>query len=248
MSDLWTEKLDLHLDGEMAATEMRELDLHLRSCAACAADVANRLQLKRAVHSAAQSHHPTPEFRERIRKTIAPAPSPFRLPRFSLAFALLLLIAIGLGAFSLRQRQLERNELSAELVDLHVGTLASANPVDVVSSDRHTVKPWFEGKVPFTFNLPELQNSEFTLLGGKLVYLEQAPGAELIYQYRKHRMSIFMFPKQDLPSAAATSALMKRQSFNVESWEQNGLIYYAVGDVSADELRNLSALLKAANL
>ena len=63
----------------------------------------------------------------------------------------------------------------SELVDLHVATLASSNPIDVVSSDRHTVKPWFEGKIPFTFNLPELQNSPFTLVGGRVSYLNQSP-------------------------------------------------------------------------
>lgn len=68
----------------------------------------------------------------------------------------------------------------SEVADLHIATLASANPIDVVSTDRHTVKPWFAGKIPFTFNLPELQNSPFTLLGAKVSYLNQSPGAHSI--------------------------------------------------------------------
>ena len=79
-----------------------------------------------------------------------------------------------------------------------MATLASASPVDVISADRHTVKPWFQGKIPFAFNLPELQNSEFSLLGGRMTYLDQTPGAHLIYDVRKHHISVFIFQEQSL--------------------------------------------------
>jgi len=77
-----------------------------------------------------------------------------------------------------------RDHVFSEIADLHVSTLASSSPVDVISTDRHTVKPWFQGKIPFAFNLPELQNSEFTLIGGRMTYLDQTPGAHLIYDAR----------------------------------------------------------------
>src|SRR5579863_78943 len=89
-------------------------------------------------------------------------------------------------------------QVFGELVDQHVATLASLSPVDVVSTDRHTVKPWFQGRIPFTFDLPELQNSEFSLLGGRMAYLEQTPGAQLIYKIRKHEISVFVFQEQSL--------------------------------------------------
>ena len=76
------------------------------------------------------------------------------------------------------------------MADLHVSDLASANPYDVVSSDRHTVKPWFQGKIPFAFNLPEFAGTEFTLLGGRLVYLHQQPAAQLVVGVGKHRISV----------------------------------------------------------
>jgi anti-sigma factor RsiW len=79
-----------------------------------------------------------------------------------------------------------------------VATIASANPVDVVSTDRHTVKPWFAGKIPFTFNLPDLQGSAFTLVGGRVSYLRQSPGAELIFKIRQHQVSVFIFQEKDL--------------------------------------------------
>ena len=119
----------------------------------------------------------------------------------------------------------------AELLDLHVATLASANPVDVISTDRHTVKPWFQGKLPFTFNLPELQNSPFKLIGGKVIYFDHNPGAQLLFQLRNHQLSVFIL--QDRPgmmSQAVTSA--REMAFNAETWSEGGLRYVVIGDAS----------------
>ena len=101
----------------------------------------------------------------------------------------------------------------SELADLHVATLASANPVDVVSTDRHTVKPWFAGRIPFTFNLPELQDSPFTLVGGKVSYLNQSPGAELIYRVRQHQISVFIFQEKDLRNVSGAESALNSLSF-----------------------------------
>ena len=130
------------------------------------------------------------------------------------------------------------------MADLHVATLASANPVDVVSSDRHNVKPWFAGKIPFTFNLPELQGSQFELLGGKVSYLEQAPGAQLLFRVRKHQISVFIFQARALPADFARARETDAQSFHLESWQHNGLQYFAISDVAPEDLRALSDLLK----
>ena len=118
------------------------------------------------------------------------------------------------------------------------------SPVDVVSTDRHTVKPWFQGKVPFTFNLPELGNSNFTLPGGRVTYLQQTPGAHLIFQVRKHEISVFIF--QDRPETGRGMAALSRLSFNVATWQEGGLRYYVVGDASREDINALVELLKAA--
>ena len=130
----------------------------------------------------------------------------------------------------------------SELADLHVATLASANPVDVASTDRHTVKPWFQGKVPFMFNLPELQNTPFRLLGGKVAYFHQKAGAQLLYAVGKHQISVFIFQED----AAARVNLGSTATFSSEGWTQGGLWYFALGDCSAVDLRALSDLLKSA--
>ena len=139
-----------------------------------------------------------------------------------------------------------RQRVYSELADLHVAALASTTPVDVVSSDRHTVKPWFQGKIPFSFNLPELQGTEFTLLGGRVTYLAQTPGAHLIYQIRRHEVSVFIFQDRGEETASPASGPMHTLSFNVENWTQNGLRYFVVGDVGADDIQALSKLLRDA--
>jgi len=130
------------------------------------------------------------------------------------------------------------------LVDLHVATLASATPVDVVSTDRHTVKPWFAGRIPFTFNLPELQGSPFELVGGRVSYLEQSAGAELIFRVRKHQISAFIFQERAVPTDL--SARADARSFHMESWKQGDLHYFVIGDASPDDLMALRNLLENA--
>lgn len=248
MADHWTAKLDTYLDGELPADEMRDLDAHLRGCPPCAADVLSRLQTKRAVHSAGLRYRPSPQFRDRVRKSIASKPrrSPIRMWLGATAAVALLLI-VGFVTLSVRRGEMRR-EVFGELADLHVATLASANPVDVISTDRHTVKPWFQGKIPFTFNLPELQGSEFTLVGGRVAYLGQSPGAELIYQLRKHQISVFIFQDRGAVRELGSSARSQKVlSFNMESWNQGGLRYFVIGDASDDDIHKLADMLKKAS-
>ena len=167
-TDTWTEKIDAYLDGELPAAEARALSEHMRGCAACAAACLSKLQQKLAVRAAGQRFAPSPAFRARVQQSIA-ARKPIRwrrlwFPALATSVVLVIVGAITLDINRGRNRELH---LISELTDLHVATLASSNPVDVVSTDRHTVKPWFAGKIPFTFNLPELQDSPFTLVGGK---------------------------------------------------------------------------------
>lgn len=144
-----------------------------------------------------------------------------------------------------RERRSEQQMMS-ELADLHVATLASANPVDVISTDRHTVKPWFAGKIPFTFNLPELQDSPFTLVGGKVSYLNQSPGAELIYRVRQHQISVFIFQEKDLRNVSGADSTLNSLSFQVRSWTHNGLRYFVIGDANGQDIDKLTEMLKSA--
>jgi len=244
----WRNGLDAYVDGELDPAQAGALGRHLRECAACANDVLERVQMKRSVHAAGKRYAANAELRNRIQKTISAKPRReagwlwkiLAVPALSL---LILSVAVG---FYARHEADRRQRVYSELADLHVAALASSAQVDVVSTDRHTVKPWFQGKIPFTFNLPELQGSPFTLLGGRVTYLAQTPGAHLIYQVRKHEVSVFIFQDRGEETASLPSGPVHAQSFTVQNWTQNGLRYFVIGDAGAVDIEALRNLLQRA--
>jgi anti-sigma factor RsiW len=242
----WKAKLDTYHDGELSAEELRNFDAHVRSCLACSSDALARVQMKRAIQVAGRRFTPSAEFRKRVQHSIAPRPRrSFSLGWMLAAAAAVILVGGTLTSTYVGTRG--RDQVFSEIADLHVATLASSSPVDVISTDRHTVKPWFQGKIPFAFNLPELQNSEFLLLGGRMTYLDQTPGAHLIYDVRKHHISVFVFQERSLPARLDESSLSpKKLPFNMETWSQGGLRYFVIGDASTTDLDSLAKLFKAA--
>jgi anti-sigma factor RsiW len=246
--DLWRDKLDAYVDSACSQEELAGLEAHFRTCSSCAADALSRLQMKRMTQAAAARYAPSPEFRLRIQKSIQPKRNPvWRLawmPGVAVAAVALVLLVVGITAWV---RHSAREQALAELVDLHVATLASANPVDVVSTDRHTVKPWFQGKLPFTFNLPELQNSAFKLLGGRVMYFEHSPGAQLLFQIRNHQLSVFILQDQPGKIPFAIGVTTERElAFNVEAWSDAGLRFTVIGDASPADIHALGELMRSA--
>jgi len=243
----WNTKFDTYLDGEVPQEEMRSFHAHLHNCPSCASDALSRVQLKRAIQVAGKRFSPSTSFRQRVQNTIAPKRR--RSSRLTWAFAaaaVAILVVATLSSGYLGNRS-GRDQVFSEIADLHVATLASSSPVDVISTDRHTVKPWFQGRIPFAFNLPELQNTDFSLMGGRMTYLEQAPGAHLIYDVRKHHISVFVFQERSLPAKLSDSSLKPgKLSFNMETWNQGGLRYFVIGDASAADINRLVNLLKGA--
>jgi anti-sigma factor RsiW len=247
--ETWQTQLDSYLDGELPSEQMSAFDTHVRNCASCATDILARVQIKRAVQVAGRRYVPSAEFRRQVHRRIVSTP----IRRISgwgwtLVAAMAVILVSGLAVtYREYDHAGQDRTVYGELTDLHVATLASLTPVDVVSTDRHTVKPWFEGRIPFTFDLPELHNSDFSLLGGRVTYLGQTPGAHLIYTLRRHQISVFIFPERAFPGdRAERSKLVKELSFHVETWSHGGLWYCLVGDVSANDMDNLAELLKGA--
>jgi anti-sigma factor RsiW len=245
-------KLDTYLDGELQDQEMRSFDAHVRTCPSCSADALGRVQMKRSIQAAGNRFTPSAEFRSRIQKSIATKPRrSFQLGWMLATAATVILVAGTLTSAYLGNRSardLAQNHVFSEIADLHVETLASSSPVDVISTDRHTVKPWFQGRIPFAFDLPELNNSGFSLLGGRMTYLDQTPGAHLIYDVRKHHISVFVFQERSLPARLNESSLSpKKLSFNMETWSQGGLRYFVIGDASGADVDSLAKLFKAAS-
>ncbi len=236
------EKSSLYVDNEMEPAAQQAFTTHLAGCAECSSAVQEQQELKKTVRIAAKKFSAPPELYATLRKSTSSQPAAarsWRLWRWA-AVCVLIITAFGTGWY-LNSRG--ENPTVAELVDQHVIMLASANPMDVISEDRHTVKPWFQGKLPFTFNLPELKNSEFKLLGGKMVYAQHAPGAELIYQIRQHKISVFIFQARDVQGQPSAG----NHEFTAIGWEQNGLQFYVVTDAAREDAQKLRGMLEAAN-
>src|SRR5438270_160900 len=148
--ELWQGKIDAYVDAELSAEEMSRLDSHLRGCSECAADAVRGVQLKRLTAHAGKRYTASPDFRKKVLAQIQSQPtrrwSWFGVPQLAGIAAVL---AVALLFWNHNAQVHQRDQVLAQLTDMHVSTLASASPVDVVSSDRHTVKPLFQGKVPF---------------------------------------------------------------------------------------------------
>lgn len=248
----WHDRLQTYVDAEMAPQEMEAFRAHAAHCPDCASAALSLMEAKSALRRAGRRYEASSDLRARVVATThqaatdegtAKARSAITLfwPRWAITAAAVLLLAAGL--FFLANRSQHPSSL-AEFADLHVATLASANPVEVVSTDRHTVKPWFQGRIPFTFDLPELQGSPFTLVGGRVAYFHQEPGAQLIFGYQKHMISVFIFRETPQLGIAPASFSDRGTSFNLQTWTQDGLRYVLVSDVNAAKLQDLAVLLQ----
>jgi anti-sigma factor RsiW len=241
------EMLAAYLDGEVQAEQANAIEQHLRTCVTCAAEVACMLSVRRAMRAAKTRFTPSAQFRQKIHSQVAPKRRSFR--SFGFLPVAIAAVAILVVALLLTRQNTLQADAFREVADLHTGDLASANPYDVVSSDRHTVKPWFQGHIPFAFNLPEFAGTEFTLLGGRLVYMHQQPAAQVVVGMRQHRISVLIV--QDSAALAAafplSSGVDLRNSFNVETWSNHGLRFFVIGDAEKAGIQHLAQALQSAN-
>ena len=165
MSCDWREQVGLYVDGELEPASQQAFSGHVQGCSDCATAVLEQQELKKSVRVAGKRFTAPPELYASVRRQLHPEATAKRGWSWLLASAaLVLFIALGVGWYS---RSRGESAIVAQLVDQHVTMLASANPVDVVSSDMHAVKPWYQGKLPFAFNFPKpAADSPFTLIGG----------------------------------------------------------------------------------
>jgi anti-sigma factor RsiW len=239
-------KLAAYLDGELPEAQAAEVRAHIATCPACAAEIAEAVALKRSLVAAKGHFSPRAELRARIRKAIAAKKKVKRSQWFWLpvgAVAAMLLI------FAVWVHTTQRPDAMSEVADLHVSMLSSVNPVDVVSTDRHTVKPWFAGKIPFAFNVPEFAGSDFVLLGGKVAYFDQQPGAQLLVSKQQHKLTVLIF--QESPEMTHAFAGAKetesRNGFQMETWNSGGLRFVVTGDTEAAAVDKLAGMLRQVN-
>jgi anti-sigma factor RsiW len=238
--------LGAYLDGELPPDQSVDLQEHLRNCTRCASEIAEMARLQRSLRGARGHFTPSAEFRRKVQQQISRPRRHSRLiwsAPIGIAFATVLLAAVVWIGHT------HRSAAFAELADLHVNALSSTNQVDVVSTDRHTVKPWFQGRIPFSFNLPEFSGTDYTLVGGRMVYFHQQPGAQLIVSMRQHKISVLIFQgTTDLGPKFSPAAILDRgTSFGIETWKSQQLRFFLVSDADPTALDNLARLLKQVN-
>lgn len=252
-------RVQAYFDGEVDAPSAAELERHIERCAECRILLQDLGETRAAIRRDLTVHRAPPELRARITRALdheaaVPNQRAARVDRSmwrARPFWAGALGGVGVSAAAamlvfLSLSPSPTNALLDDVVAAHVASLAPSRLIEVESTDRHTVKPWFQGKIPFAFDLPELQNTEFSLLGARMTYLDQVPGAHLIYEAGKHRISVFIFQQGALPGDLdANSGAKKKLSFNLETWEQGGLRYFVIGDASAGEITKLSNLFKS---
>ena len=273
MSDhLSAETISALVSDELAENEHGAAQAHINQCLDCAKLAVNEWLLKAQTAKSGRRYEATAEFRDRIAKLAAQETITSKdrktgvrnaglheaspqtrggISRMAGWVAAAVLVA-ALGAWSLVQYG--ENRLGAarnaetaaitEACDLHIATLASSQPPQVLSSDRHTVKPWFQGKLPFSFNIPETLPAGATLDGANLAYLNNHPVAQLLFSIGRHRVSVFV--EQKSGAGGSNQIASSHSGFQVAAFSTADLDVVAVSDVDATRLQALADSLKAA--
>lgn len=243
MSCEWREKIGPYLDEELAPSAQQDLSAHLAGCSECTAAVAEHLALKKAVRTAGNRFSAPPDLHAAIYRQLHPEKKASALWRWATAAASL--AAVLLAMLLILPRFEGDKKLMAGLVDQHITTLASANPVDVQGPDTHKIRPWFQGRIPFTFFMPDIKGSSFELVGAKQVFVEQKPGAQLFYTVGGHKISVFIFQTRE--SGRSSPAWERDRSFNACNWREAGLEFHMITDANQQEAYRLAEMFEEAN-
>ena len=252
------EMMSAYLDAELDAAGRQRMEAQLSSCAACRVTLAELEELRGSVSAQATRHTAPGYLKQRIHAALQaeqqhrtqPAPAtrrPAAGPRsWSWAWINLGLAGTATAAFAvtlaLYLGQPSANELmEQELVASHFRALMPDHLADVVSTDQHTVKPWFAGKLDFSPPVVDLAAQGYVLVGGRLDYLRQRPVAALVYRHRQHIMNLFIWP--DAAGRDAAPQASTRQGFHLLRWSQDGMQYSAVSDMNPQDLADFARQL-----
>jgi anti-sigma factor RsiW len=231
--------LDAYVDRELDAKSAAAVRDHLEQCPGCRGRVAERQELGRVLRSLPYRAAP-----DRLRARIAvPARRSFDVRRYAaLAAAAIVLVAIGSTALLIRSRLARTDPMIEEGVAAHVRSLMADHLFDVESTDQHTVKPWFLGRLDFSPPVADLATSGFPLVGGRLDYLGGRPVAALVYRRQKHAINVFVAPAEDGSSTPVESYSLR--GFHVRSWSHAGMSFLAVSDLNDAELTQFARALQ----
>ncbi len=252
--------LQPYVDGELDLVNTLAVEEHLQTCTACRQMQRSLLTLQEAISGEALYYKAPAQLQKRLQLAIRdanqrapdrPRLPAFRLPVFqgsgafqqwrwvSVAAALVIVALVGWGVGYTQHTATLDDALAQEVLASHVRSLMATHLTDVASSDHHTVKPWFDGKLDFAPNVQDLAQTGFPLVGGRLDYLDGRPVAALVYQHGAHFINLFSWPSSGADTAPRVNV---SQGYNLMQWRQAGMTYWAVSDMSADELQGFVKL------
>ncbi|MFT4116206.1 anti-sigma factor family protein [Bradyrhizobium sp.] len=224
------------LDNELDAGHAREVEAHIAGCPACTAEFAAQRDMKRVLADTNLRYAAPASLRARIEASL---PQPQRQPSrrsvlrsFAMGSAVSALAASGVVAVVLRQDDQQR--ILSEVVSAHLRSLQAGHLTDVISTDQHTVKPWFNGKLDVAPPVIDLTAQGFTLVGGRLDYIDARAIGAVVYRRRQHVINLFVSQTSSTEHRAPQTETM--QGFNCRRWGNRGLNFWAVSDLGADEL------------
>ncbi len=238
------ELMDGYLDGELDLIRNVEIESHLKGCPACAEVYNNSRALRAAVRSGAPYFQAPAEFRKRVRAVVRKESKAKAAPRavpwhwWSIAAAAAVVIVLAWAVVPVVRGPSPEALLAQDVVSSHVRSLMAAHLTDVPSSDQHTVKPWFNGRLDFSPEVRDLAKEGFSLVGGRLDYLAGRP----VYQRRQHFINLFVWPSA--PGRQVPEKTLTRQGYNLIYWTQGGMNYWVVSDLNQSELQEFAKLLQ----
>ncbi|HTT07427.1 MAG TPA: anti-sigma factor [Gammaproteobacteria bacterium] len=236
-----------YMDNELDPARCLDLERHLEGCDACRRSVQDWQKLRAQLAASKLYFRASDTLRQRIRsrlKQISRAMNSRRPWRSAIATAAMLLLIIGVmwAGIPYFRYAGDGDALAREVVADHVRSLMVDHLTDVQSSDQHTVKPWFDGKIDFSPMVRDFAEQGFPLVGGRLDYLADRPVAALVYHRRQHYINVFLWPAGN--AAAEPQKSMNRDGYNVIHWSQQGMNYWMVSNLNEEELLILAGLLR----
>ncbi len=235
-----------YLDGELDAVRAAEFERHLESCRECAAAFGAAESLRSSLQRAQLYETAPATLRTRIRadlKAAASAAGVERTPAWrwlAVAASILIIGTVSWFVLSNFRPGTPSTFAAAELIDAHIRSLQAGHLTDVTSTDQHTVKPWFDGKLDFAPPVKDFTDEGFPLVGGRLDVLGGKSIAALVYGRRKHFVNVFVWPTHEADLAAQAPG--SRQGYQWVYWRHQGMEFCAVSDVSASDLLELAQL------
>ncbi|SPP96629.1 MULTISPECIES: anti-sigma factor family protein [Bradyrhizobium] len=223
------------LDNELDAGHAREVEAHVAGCPNCTVELAAQREMQRVLADTNLRYTAPASLRSRIEASQAQRQQPSRravLRGFAMGSAVSALAASGVVAVVLRQDDQQR--ILSEVVSAHLRSLQAGHLTDVVSTDQHTVKPWFNGKLDVAPPVIDLTAQGFTLVGGRLDYIDARAIGAVVYKRRQHVINLFV--SQTASTEHRPPKTQSMQGFNCRRWGDRGLNFWAVSDLGADEL------------